>query len=41
MASVLVTGANGFVGGFTVSALLTAGWDVRGTAGAVGVGGCG
>jgi nucleoside-diphosphate-sugar epimerase len=32
MASVLVTGASGFVGGFTVSALLAAGWDVRGTA---------
>jgi nucleoside-diphosphate-sugar epimerase len=39
MASVLVTGANGFVGGFTVSALLAAGWDVRGTVRAVdGVG---
>jgi nucleoside-diphosphate-sugar epimerase len=35
MASVLVTGANGFVGGFTVSALLAVGWDVRGTARAV------
>jgi nucleoside-diphosphate-sugar epimerase len=38
MASVLVTGASGFVGGFTVSALLAAGWDVRGTARAVGAG---
>jgi nucleoside-diphosphate-sugar epimerase len=35
MASVLVTGAGGFVGGFTVSALLAAGWDVRGTARAI------
>jgi nucleoside-diphosphate-sugar epimerase len=35
MASVLVTGASGFVGGFTVSALLAAGWDVRGTVRAV------
>jgi nucleoside-diphosphate-sugar epimerase len=31
MSNVLVTGANGFVGGYTVAALLTAGWNVRGT----------
>jgi nucleoside-diphosphate-sugar epimerase len=31
MASVLVTGANGFVGGYTVAAFGAAGWDVRGT----------
>jgi nucleoside-diphosphate-sugar epimerase len=31
MGCVLVTGANGFVGGATVAALLANGWDVRGT----------
>jgi nucleoside-diphosphate-sugar epimerase len=35
MTSILVTGASGFVGGFTVSALLAAGWDVRGTVRAI------
>jgi nucleoside-diphosphate-sugar epimerase len=35
MASVLVTGANGFVGGYTVAAFGAAGWDVRGNDGAL------